>query len=355
MGSRLPRTTQRRKAIVTFFFPATRLAAKSQIAIDEPASFRLLQPQSLAEAAKMLHEHGPEAVAIAGGCDILEKIKTQWIRPRYVVNLKPVLSREIGEQAVGAGATLAKVASSSSLPSAVRQSATAVATPQIRNVGTVGGNLLQDSRCPYYRGPWHCYRAGGITCDAVRGYTHEHALWGGERCFTVTPSDAAVALVAVNASVEVLTHEGFKTLALDEIFSPPTYDITAMHKLKPGELLTRILLPSAKPNSRSAFRKAAMRQSWDFALASVAVYCEMEGDVCRGARVVLGAVAPVPWRAFDVEAVLRGSRVKDRIEDAVRASVNGAQPLQHNDYKIGLVKNLVRECLEEISGSRVEA
>jgi xanthine dehydrogenase YagS FAD-binding subunit len=335
---------------VSFFFAASRLAAKSQIAIDEPASFRLLQPKTLDEAARMLRDYGPEAVALAGGCDILEKIKTQWIRPRYVVNLKPVLGAEVTQSGIGAGATVAKVAKQSALPNALRQAAAVVATPQIRNVGTIGGNVLQDSRCPYYRGPWHCYRAGGMTCDAVRGFTHEHALWGGERCYTVTPSDTAVALVALNATAEIFGAEGTRNLSLADVFSPPTYDITAMHKLKSDEILTRIMLPPAKANSRSAFRKAAMRQSWDFALASVAIYCEMEGDACREARVVLGAVAPIPWRAHDAEAVLRGNRISDRIEDAVRASVNGAQPLPHNEYKIGLVKNLVRECLEEIFG-----
>ena len=335
---------------MSFFFAASRLAAKSQISIDEPASFRLLQPKSLAEAASMLRDHGPEAVALAGGCDILEKIKTQWIRPRYVVNLKPVLSSEITQKSIGAGATVAKVAKQPSLPNTLRQAAAVVATPQIRNVGTIGGNVLQDSRCPYYRGPWHCYRAGGITCDAVRGFTHEHALWGGERCYTVTPSDTAVALVALEATAEIFGDDQSKAMPLGEMFSPPTYDITAMHKLKPGEILMGISLPAARPNSRSAFRKAAMRKSWDFALASAAVYCEMEGEVCKEAHVVLGAVAPTPWRARDAETALRGNRVTDRIEDAVRASVNGAQPLPHNEYKIGLVKNLVRECLEEISG-----
>jgi xanthine dehydrogenase YagS FAD-binding subunit len=345
---------------VSFFFAASRLAPKGQIAIDEPASFRLLQPKTMQDAAAMLRDHGPEAVALAGGCDILEKIKTQWVRPRYVVNLKPILSREITQANIGAGATVASVAKNSGLPNALRQAAAVVATPQIRNVGTIGGNVLQDSRCPYYRGPWHCYRAGGITCDAVRGFTHEHALWGGERCYTVTPSDTAVALVALDAlavisSQDALNTLGQRTTSLADIFSLPTYDITVMHKLKPGEILMGIRLPAAKPNSRSAFRKAAMRQSWDFALASVAVYCEMEGDVCRDTRVVLGAVAPIPWRARDSEAVLRGSRVADRIEDAVRASVNGAQPLPHNEYKIGLVKNLVRECLQEILGPNAKA
>jgi xanthine dehydrogenase YagS FAD-binding subunit len=340
---------------MSFFFAASRLAAKSQIAIDEPASFRLLQPRSLNDAAHMLRDYGPEAVALAGGCDILEKIKTQWIKPRYVVNLKPILSHDMFQGAMGSGLTVARIAKEPSLPNALRQAAAAVATPQIRNVGTIGGNILQDSRCPYYRGPWHCYRAGGITCDAVRGFTHEHALWGGERCYTVTPSDTAVALVALHARAEIFSDNEPRTVLLSELFSPPSYDITSMHKLKHDEILTRIMLPGEEPNSRSAFRKAAMRQSWDFALASVAIHCEMEGDICKEARVVLGAVAPIPWRAHDAEAALRGSRIADRIEDAVRASVNGAQPLPHNEYKIGLVKNLMRECLEEISGSSAKA
>ncbi|HUQ49252.1 MAG TPA: FAD binding domain-containing protein [Terriglobales bacterium] len=340
---------------MSFFFAASRLTAKSQIAIDEPASFRLLQPKSLEEAARMLQEEG--AVALAGGCDILEKIKTQWIQPRAVVNLKTVLPKEVSAEKIGAGATVTQVEKNLLLPNALRQAAGRVATPQIRNVGTLGGNLLQDSRCPYYRGPWHCYRAGGLTCDAVRGFTHEHALWGGERCFTVTPSDTAVALVALNAEAEIFTpgENGVRRVLLHSIFAKPSYDITMMHKLKRDELLTQVFLPPSRPGTRSAFRKAAMRQSWDFALASVAVQCEMEGETVREVRIALGAVAPVPWRARAAEDVLRGGRIKDRMEDAVLASVHGAEPLPHNHYKIGLVKNLVRECLEEIMGPQGKA
>ncbi len=339
---------------MSFFFAASRLTAKSQIGIDEPASFRLLQPATLEEAARMLDEHGSAAVALAGGCDILEKIKTQWIAPSFVVNLKPVLSKDITAQKIGAGATVAQVAKNPLLPNALRQAAIKVATPQIRNVGTLGGNILQDSRCPYYRGPWHCYRAGGLTCDAVRGYTHEHALFGGERCFTVTPSDTAVALVALDAQAEIfsLRSKAVERRKLADIFALPAYDITRMHKLKQDELLADVVLPPANPGSRSAFRKAAMREAWDFALASVAVECEMDGETCREVRVVLGAVAPVPWRATDAENVLRGGKIKDRMEDAVRASVNGAEALPHNHYKIGLIKNLLRECLEEIVQTR---
>jgi len=329
------------------------LAAKSQIGIDEPASFRLLEPASLEEAARMLEEHGAGAVLLAGGCDLLEKIKTQWIRPEVVVNLKTVRGLDkVSAGEIGALATLAHVVRDQALPAALRQAAARVATPQIRNVGTLGGNLLQDSRCPYYRGPWHCYRAGGITCDAVRGFTYEHALWGGERCYTVSPSDTAPALVALGAEAEVFGKDGaLRTLPIEKLFALPSYDITSMHTLAHGEILTRIRLPAAGPGARSAFRKAAMRESWDFALASAAVCVEMEGEVCREARVVLGAVAPVPWRAREAENALRGGKLKDRLEDAARAAVAGAEPLPHNGYKIGLVKGLVREALQEIASS----
>jgi xanthine dehydrogenase YagS FAD-binding subunit len=339
------------------------LAAKSQIGIDEPASFRLLEPASLEEAARMLEEHGTGAALLAGGCDLLEKIKTQWIRPEVVVNLKTVRGLDkVSAGEIGALATLARVArepgsgepesGEPALPAALRQAAAKVATPQIRNVGTLGGNLLQDSRCPYYRGPWHCYRAGGITCDAVRGFTYEHALWGGERCYTVSPSDTAPALVALGAEAEVFGKDGkLRVMPIEKLFALPSYDITSMHTLAHGEILTRIRLPAARPGARSAFRKAAMRESWDFALASAAVYVEMEGEVCREARVVLGAVAPVPWRAREAENALRRGKLKDRLEDAARAAVAGAEPLPHNGYKIGLVKGLVREALQEIAGS----
>jgi xanthine dehydrogenase YagS FAD-binding subunit len=340
------------------FFSLSQLTAKSQIGIDEPASFSLLEPQSLEEASHMLQEHGADAVLLAGGCDILEKIKTQWIRPRYVVNLKSVRGlADVNSEKLGALATVSQIAKNSALPSALRQAAGRVATPQIRNVGTLGGNLLQDSRCPYFRGPWNCYRAGGSTCDAVRGFTHEHALWGGERCFTVSPSDTAPALVALGAEAEIFNGKAIRRIPLNKLFALPSFDITCMHTLMPGEILTRVILPKSSGKVRSAFRKAAMREAWDFALASAAVHVELDGDRVHEIRIVLGAVAPVPWRATEAENVLRGGLLRGaqandrRIEDAVQAAVAGAEPLPHNHYKIGLVKNLVRECLLEIAGS----
>lgn len=340
------------------FFALSSLTAKSQIGIDEPASFELLEPRSVEEAARMMRERGAQAALLAGGCDILEKIKTQWVRPKYVVNLKTVPGLSgIDGSSIGTLTTLSQIAKSASLPQALKEAAVRVATPQIRNVGTIGGNVLQDSRCPYYRGPWNCYRAGGLTCDAVRGFTYEHALFGGERCYTVTPSDTAPALVALGAEAEYMAGaSGARVrVPIEELFALPSFDITRMNKLFPDQILTRIILPESAKTKRSVFRKAAMRNAWDFALTSVAVAAEMDGERCADIRIVLGAVAPIPWRATEAENIVRGVPLKGtRIEDAVQASVHGAQPLTHNHYKIGLVKNLVRECLQEIADGQAK-
>jgi|GEM_PF-4940119 len=232
------------------FFPLTHLSNKAQIGVDEPAPFKLLNPKFVDEAVRMLSDHGPDAVILAGGCDILEKIKTQWLRPKYVVNLKSIgamwrsgRDHEMETGALDPRKTLTEISSyqhypTAYIPKALAQAAASVASPQIRNMGTIGGNILQDSRCPYYRGPWNCYRAGGNTCDAVRGYTYEHALWGGERCFTVSPSDCAVALVAINGLISITGKNGTRTVEAEELFSSPNYDITRMHKLAPNEIVT---------------------------------------------------------------------------------------------------------------------
>ncbi len=365
------------------FFPLTHLSNKAQISVDEPAPFKLLNPKTVEEAVRMLNDHGPEAVVLAGGCDILEKIKTQWVRPKFVVNLKSINNfivvdgikltgerlkeyqthfqgknpdveykfRQDNEEFIfTARDTLFDVESSRTAPTALRQAARRVASPQIRNIGTLVGNVLQDSRCPYYRGPWNCYRAGGNTCDAVRGYTHEHALWGGERCYTVSPSDTAPALVALESSVDIISPRGRRTTPIENLFVLPSFDIKSMHSLAADELIVLIEVPPANPRGirYSAFHKAAQRNTWDFALASCAIAAHMDGERVSSIRVVLGAVAPTPHRALEAEKILVGTNLKDHIEDAVLASVSGAEPLPHNHYKIGLVKNLVRECLEDI-------
>jgi len=293
---------------------------------------------------------------MAGGSDLLDQLKQHRRTPRYVINLKAIpdlrsLNVTGDRISIGALATLGELERHPELRRlcpALGLAASRVATPQIRNVGTLGGNLLQDSRCPYYRGPWNCYRAGGIQCDARHGVNQEHAIFGGNRCYTVSPSDTAPALVALGASVTVRGTET-REMPLEDLFMPPGDNITVMHRLTPGTVLSQISVP-VRPGVRSTFIKYAMRNSWDFALASVAAALRIDGGVTRDVRIVLGGVAPTPWRSVDAERELEGKAL-DRvtIESAAQAAVVAARPLAHNEYKVALVTKLVRAALTELA------
>ncbi|MBV8208265.1 MAG: xanthine dehydrogenase family protein subunit M [Acidobacteria bacterium] len=325
------------------------------ISIDEPRPFELLAPRTLEEAVELGSRHGKDAAFLAGGCDLLDQLKHQWTAPHYVINLKSIpglkgIRSEGNAITIGALATLTEVERSTrnALPGLAR-AASRVATPQIRNTGTIGGNLLQDSRCPYYRGPWYCYRAGGIVCDAHHGINQEHAIFGGNRCYTVSPSDTAPILVALGSEVTVVSPAGKRQIPIDGLFTTPEENITTMHRLGPNEVLTSITIP-LRSQQRSTFIKYAMRNSWDFALASAAVALEMDGGICRECRIVLGGVAPAPWRSRLAEQEIEGKALNaGNIESAARAAIAGAKPLQYNEYKLALVKKLVRNALLELS------
>jgi xanthine dehydrogenase YagS FAD-binding subunit len=253
---------------------------------------------------------------------------------------------------IGALTTLGKIQRNAELrrltPGLVKAAAR-VATPQIRNIGTLGGNLLQDSRCPYYRGPWYCYRAGGIVCDAHHGINTEHVIFGGDRCYTVAPSDTAPMLVALEAIATIQGRSGTAQTPLHELFVTPSEDILVMHRLKPDQVLVQVMIP-VRSGQRSTFLKFTMRNAWDFALASLGVALTVDGGRCRDCRIVLGGVAPTPWRSYAAETAVEGKPLNNlTIEDAARAAVEGAKPLRHNEYKIGLVKKLVRTALTELS------
>ena len=327
------------------------------IAIEEPRPFELLQPRHIDEALEWGARHGRDAAYLAGGCDLIEQLKHQWSTYHYVINLKRLpglrgISMEAGSARVGALTTLGEIERDGglrgSLPGLV-QAAARVATPQIRNMGTVGGNLLQDSRCPYYRGPWYCYRAGGIVCDARHGIHAEHAIFGASRCYTVSPSDLAPMLVALDAQAIVRAANGERRIPVSGLFVLPEENIRVMHRLGPGEILAGVEIP-LRVNQRSAFLKYAVRNSWDFAIASVAVALEREGDIVRNARIVLGAVAPVPWRSLPAEAAIEGKALTSvNIEDAAYAAVRAAHPIEQNEYKIPLVRKLVRTALTDLA------
>ena len=327
-----------------------------QIAADEPLAFELLSPRSLDEAVDLAARHGQDCALMAGGSDLLDQLKQHRRTPRYVINLKSIpnlrsLNVTNDQISIGALTTLGELerhAELRRLCAALGVAASRVATPQIRNVGTIGGNLLQDSRCPYYRGPWYCYRAGGIQCDARHGENQEHAIVGGNRCYTVSPSDTAPALIALGARVTVRGADT-REMPLEDLFMSPGENITVMHRLTPGAVLSHITVP-VRAGTRSTFIKYAMRNSWDFALASIAVALRMDGGAARNVRVVLGGVAPIPWRSADAERELEGKALdRTTIESAARAAVAVARPLAHNEHKVALVTKLVRAALTELA------
>jgi xanthine dehydrogenase YagS FAD-binding subunit len=327
-----------------------------QLAVDEPAPFEVLSPRSLDEAADLSARHGFDAALMAGGTDLLDQLKQHRRTPRYVINLKTIPDLRkltVSGQRISIGALttigdLERQNELSRLCPALTKAAARVATPQIRNVGTIGGNLLQDSRCPYYRGPWYCYRAGGIQCDARHGVNQEHAIFGGNRCYTVSPSDTAPALIALGATATI-HGPAPRQVPVEVLFMPPGENITSMHRVTHGKILSEVTVP-IRTGVRSTFIKYAMRNAWDFAIASVAVALRLDSGLARDARIVLGGVAPIPWRSQDAERAIDGKRL-DRmaIEAAAQAAIAGARPLAQNEYKIAIVKKLVRTALLELA------
>ena len=357
-----------------------------KLQVDEPRPFRLISAATVEEAVNLWHERRGEVMYLAGGGDLMDVVKRDLARPTVVVDLKkiPGLRGVTADVAapqpsvkIGALTTLRELSEDETvrrfLP-ALATAASRVATPQIRNVGTLGGNLLQENRCPYYRGPWHCYRHGGMHCYAQHGFHREHAIFQGDRCYVVSPSDLAPVIVAGNALVHVQGRNGPRTMDAEELFVPASRDLTRMHALEDGEVLTAIEFRVREPEQSrrkfgnglgtrgsispipleqrfpSVFIKYAMRNSFDFALASVCVFLDRDGRKVDRCRIALGAVAATPYRPRDAERVVAGNSLTEEvIHAAALAAVHGAEPLELNEYKVGLVQKLVTEALQELS------
>ncbi len=227
-----------------------------------------------------------------------------------------------------------------------------VASPQLRNQGTIGGNLCQKPRCWYYRGEFLCLRKGGETCFAISGENQYHCILGGDGCYIVHPSDTAPALIALDAKLQIARSNGTRTVAVEEFFMPPGRDPKRETILEPGEIVTEILLPAPPKGLRSSYRKVRARRSWDFALASVALALTMSGKKVASARVVLGGAAPVPWRAREAEEVITGKQLDAAtITKAAEAAISKAQPLDQNKYKLSLFRGLIEEQLQAMGTS----
>ena len=321
--------------------------------------FEYTEPQSLDEAVSLLTA-GPEAGArvISGGTDLLSEIKDGTASPGILVSLSQVpglqgISGTGDGLTIGAMTTIAEIAGHPVVRSEYRtlgEAASGIATPQIRNVGTLGGNLCQRPRCWYYRHPLvPCLKKGGDRCYALAGHSKYLCVVGGERCYIVHPSDTAVALAALGADIEIAGPSGLRSLPIEQFFIGPGEDITRENILAPGEMVTRVHIPAPVPGMRSLYLKAGEREAGDFALASVAAAITIRDNVVQGASVVLGGVAPVPYRAAQVEEYLMGRAVSET--DPVRAgrmALAGATPMADNGYKVVLASNLVKQAISRL-------
>jgi len=319
-------------------------------------NFKYVRPSSLEEAVRLAS--AGEARLHAGGTDLMGCLHDGVFGAETVVSLtglgdlRGVRERSDGGLAIGALTTITEVAGDPLVRErygALAQGASDVASPQLRNQGTLGGNLCQKPRCWYYRGDFHCLRKGGGMCFAVDGESHFHAIFGGAgTCFIVHPSDTAPALVGFGASVKAVGPGGARMIPVAELHVPPEVDPTRETVLGEGEVVTEVLLPPAE-GAVSSYRKVRARGAWDFALAGVALVLWFDGETVERARVVLSGVAPVPWRSEAVERVITGKRLDDEtVAAAAEAAVEGAEPLEHNAYKVELVRAVVAEELEKI-------
>ncbi|MCC7463388.1 MAG: xanthine dehydrogenase family protein subunit M [Gammaproteobacteria bacterium] len=325
---------------------------------DMMPRFELFQPADVAGALGLLERYGPDAWRMAGGQDSLDWFKDRAKRPQAVIDLSGITAlRGIRTTAdgveIGALTTLAEITDSTLLKQRyglLVTAATRVASPQIRNQGTLGGNACQDARCWYYRSGLDCYRAGGNTCyaDTPQGMNREHCLFGAERCVAVSPSDTATALVALDASFVIASAKGERVVPAEKFFIGPAVDIRRMTVLEPGDILTAIRLPGTFAGARFYFEKVADRNTWDFALVSIAAALHVADGVIKDIRVVCGAVECVPRRLTGVEELARGSvHNQETANLAASVAARGAVPLNYNGFKIPLMENLVRRALRD--------
>ena len=324
---------------------------------DVMPAFELFQPTSIDDAVSLLQRHRRSVWALAGGLDSFDWLKDRNKRPSVVIDLsgieplRGIKTLPDGGVEIGATTTLTEIANNAVIKEKFKLLADAaglVASPQIRNQGTVGGNVSQDTRCWYYRSGWTCYRAGGNICyaDTPTSINREHALFDANRCVAVNPSDTAPALIALDAQMVIRNTEGERVVPAEEFFIGPAIDITRMTVMHPGDLLTSIRIPATWAGAKFYFEKVRDRQVWDFPLVNVATALKVSGGNIQESRVVVNAVAAHPMRLHAVEAAIKGKAQNEETASmAGELAIQGNQPLAHNGYKIPLMRNLVKRAL----------
>ena len=325
---------------------------------DMMKRFDLYQPEDIASALELFDKLGSDSWKMAGGQDSLDWFKDRAKRPSSVVDLSKIDEmRGIRETSdgleIGALTTLTEITENTLIKnhySLLSTAASRVASPQIRNVGTIGGNICQDTRCWYYRGGIDCYRAGGTTCyaDTPEGMNREHCLFEANRCVAVTPSDTAPTLVSMDATMVVVNKKGERIIPAGEFFIGPEIDIERMTILQPDDLLTAIRLPKIWAGAIFYFEKVADRNTWDFALANVALAMRLKNNINEDIRITCGGVQCIPKRMLVAESIARGSEKNEETAILAGSSASrGAVPLNYNHFKIPLLENLVMRSIRD--------
>jgi xanthine dehydrogenase YagS FAD-binding subunit len=327
--------------------------------------FDLFEPTSVSEATGFLSQFGAKARVVGGGSDLLGGIMKDWVTgkgmplPDQIIDLttipdlKGIKSGADGFR-IGATTTLSELMEDPDLAAKVPllgQAAASVASPLIRNFGTLGGNINQRPRCWFFRGEnFACYKKGGDFCYAVTGDNRYHAIIGGELCYIVHPSDTATALLALNAQSTVAGPGGTRTVAFDDYFHGPREDVLTENVLKPNEVMTEVFVPTPAAGTKMAWNKLKDRQVYDFAVVSVAAVFSLDGGNWKDGRITVGGVAPVPYRATVVENALKGKDIKASVKAAAAQIRTVARPMSLNAYKIDLAQGLIERTILEALG-----
>jgi xanthine dehydrogenase YagS FAD-binding subunit len=309
--------------------------------------------------AALVPERG-RVMPLAGGMDLLALMKDYIAQPDTLVNVKnldaTIAVPAQGVIRIGAAARLADVAAHKDLAAmfpALTQAAGSVGTPQIRNSGTVGGNIMQRPRCWYFRNEeFHCLKKGGARCFAVDGENQYHAIFGESPCHIVHPSSLAVPVMAYGGRFRVLGPDGEREVEADRFFLMPDRNMYGETVVEPNEIVTHVILPRPV-NVKSAHYEVKFKQSHDWPLTMASVALSMNGQTIQSARIVLGAVAPIPWRSRDAEEVLRGKTFSEALaHEAAEAAVKSAKPMTQNAYKVQVARTTVQRALMQAAGPK---
>ena len=327
---------------------------------DVMHNFEMYQPDNVDEAINLLSDFKKDAWVIAGGKDSLDWFKDRVKTPKVVVDISGItdmlgVKKQGDGFYIGSMTTLTDIENHPLITSnflGLAMAAGKVASPQIRNVGTIGGNVCQDTRCHYYRDGFPCYRAGGNTCYAntPTAMNREHTLFEASRCVAVTPSDTAPMLLALEASFVIRNKKKERVVKAEDFFIGPEIDITRMTVLEPGDLLLGIQIPNKWAGSKQYFEKVADRNVWDFALVNVAMASRVSGGTISDIRIACGAVQCTPRRLIEVEDLLKGESPSSEMEDLVaRVASSGSKPLNYNHFKIPLMENLAKRSVRSLA------